>query len=106
MSSGFHRDVTESCGLLGYYAASNNTEERNSHYIRLLVKIITCHVYALTGLHKTTVASYSSNLTDQALPLSTIDTTLCRLRNQIALRRIKQQGHLTYVGLHIFPFMC
>ena len=63
MSSGFRREVTESCGLLGYYAASNDTEDRNSHHIRLLAKGITCHGYALTGLHKTTVASYSSNLT-------------------------------------------
>jgi hypothetical protein len=29
MSSGFRREVAESCGLLGYYAVSTNTEERN-----------------------------------------------------------------------------
>jgi hypothetical protein len=65
MNSGFRREVAENCGLLDYYAASNNTEERNSHHILVLAKRITCHGYALAGLHKTTVASYSSNLTSR-----------------------------------------
>jgi len=55
----FRCQVAENCVLLGYYATSNNPEKRSSHHVRVLAKPITCHGYALTGLRKCTVASYS-----------------------------------------------
>jgi hypothetical protein len=66
-------------------------------HIPLLAKRITCHGYALTGLHTSTVASHSSNRAHSIAQHYWHHSFLTS--KPLALRRNTQQGHVTNVGV-------